>query len=133
MRINFNKSEFIPMHLEEEQVHDVLHMLNCSQGSLPFKYPGVPLHVERLKMDDIPPLVDKLIKKVAGWRGRLLAYSSRLTLIKSCLATIPVYLSFIKFPKWTIRLLKTQTTHCLWNNNEECHRYHQASWQHVNM
>jgi hypothetical protein len=63
MRINFNKSEFIPMHLEEEQVHDVLHMLNCSQGSLPFKYPGVPLHVERLKMDDIPPLVDKLIKK----------------------------------------------------------------------
>jgi hypothetical protein len=23
--------------------------------------------------------------------------------------------------------------HCLWNNNEECHRYHLANWKHVAM
>jgi hypothetical protein len=61
-------------------------------------------------------------------------HSSRLTLIKSCLASVPVYLlSFIKFLKCDIRLIETQLAHCLWNNNEECHKYHLASWKHVTL
>jgi hypothetical protein len=134
MRINFNKSEFIPLNLEDGAVHEISHSLVCGAGTLPFKYLGVPLHFEKLKREDVQPLVDKLIKRVAGWRGKLLAYSSRLTLIQSCLASIPVYLlSCIKFPKWTIKLLETQMAHYLWNNNEECHRYHLANWKHVAM
>jgi hypothetical protein len=79
-------------------------------------------------------VIDKLLKRVAGWKGRLLAYSSRLELIKTCLTSIPVYLlSFIKFPKWAIKLIESHMAHCLWNNTSECHRYHLAVWQHVNM
>jgi hypothetical protein len=81
-------------------------------GALPFKYLGVPLHVEKLRRENLQPVIDKMLKKVLGWRGRLLAYSSRLVLIRSCLASIPVYLlSFIKFPKWAIRLLESQMAH----------------------
>jgi hypothetical protein len=55
-------------------------------------------------------------------------------LIKSCLASIPVYLlSFIKFHKWTIRLIESQMAHCLWNSDAECHRYQVAGWKHVTM
>jgi hypothetical protein len=36
-------------------------------------------------------IVDKLVKRIAEWRGKLLAYSSRLTLIKSCLASVHVF------------------------------------------
>jgi hypothetical protein len=101
---------------------------------LPFKYLGIPLHFERLKREDVQPLLDKLIKKMAGWRGRLLAYSSRLTLVKTCLASIPVYpLSFLKFPKWAIRLLESQMSHYLWNNDNDSHKYHLANWQLVSM
>jgi hypothetical protein len=76
--------------------------------TLPFKYLGVPIHFEKMKRDDLQLVVDKLIKMIAGWRGKLLSYSSRLKLIRSCLASIPVYLlSFIKFPKWAIRLLES--------------------------
>jgi hypothetical protein len=32
-------------------------------GSLPFKYLGVPLHFDRLKREDIQPLIDKMIKR----------------------------------------------------------------------
>jgi hypothetical protein len=72
--------------------------------------------------------------RVSGWRGRLLAYSSRLELIKTCLASILIYLLlFIKFPKWVIKLIESQMVHCLWNNTSECHRYHLAAWQQVNM
>jgi hypothetical protein len=104
--INFYKSEFIPMNLEENLSHGVGHILNCPRGQLPLKYLGVLLHFDRLKREDVQPLVDKLIKGIADLRGMLLSYSSRLVLIKACLMSIPVYiLSFIKFPKWTVKLL----------------------------
>jgi hypothetical protein len=134
MKINFHKSESIPMNLDEERSHEIAHILNCPMGKFPLKYLGVPVHFERLKREDVQPLVDKLVKGIAGWRGRLLSYSSRLVLIKSCLASILVYiLSFIKFPKWAITLLESQMTHCLWNNDNDCHSYHLASWPHVMM
>ena len=68
-----------------------------------FKYLGVPLHYAKLRREDIQPVVDKILKQVAGWKGRLLSYGGKLTLLKACLASIPVYLmSVIKFPKWAI-------------------------------
>jgi hypothetical protein len=47
------------------------------------------LHFEKVRREDLQPVVDKMLKRVAGWRGELLAYSSRLTLIRACLASIP--------------------------------------------
>jgi hypothetical protein len=47
-----------------------------------------PLHHERLRREDIQPVVDKIMKKIAGWKGRLLSYGARLTLLKACLASI---------------------------------------------
>jgi hypothetical protein len=134
MGINFHKSEIIPMNLGPEQVHEVMHTLNCPVGKLPFGYLGRPIHFEKLTREDLQPLFDKLIKTIAGWRVKMLAYSSIIVLIKTWLASVPVYLlSFLKFPKWAIKLLESQMGHCVWNGSNESHRYHLASWQQVNM
>jgi hypothetical protein len=134
MRINLHKSEFIPMNLGADRAHEIAHILSCPHGSLPFKYVGVPIHFEKLKREDLQPVIDKLIKRIAGWRGRLLAYSSRLELIRSCLASIHVYLlSFIKFLKWAIELVESQMANCLWNDEDFAHRYHLAAWRHATM
>ena len=75
-------------------------------------------------------MVDKIIKRIAGWRGRLLSYAGRLVLLKACLASIPIYLlSIIKFPKWAIKMINSQMGHFLWNNTDDTHKYHLASWQ----
>jgi hypothetical protein len=50
-------------------------------GSFPCKYLGVPLKIGNLTREDLQPILDKIIKRMAGWRGKLLAYSSRLELI----------------------------------------------------
>jgi hypothetical protein len=74
----------------------------------------VPIHFEKLTREDLQPLIDKLIKRIAGWRGKMLAYSSRNVLIKTCLTSVLVYLlSFLKFPKWAIKLLESQMGNCL--------------------
>jgi hypothetical protein len=41
MRINFHKSEFISMNLEERIVNEIAHLLSCLVGQLPSKYLGV--------------------------------------------------------------------------------------------
>jgi hypothetical protein len=55
-------------------------------------------------------------------------------LIKTCLADVPIYLlSFFKFPQWELKLIESQLANYLWNDDLDCHRYHLAWWQHVNM
>lgn len=127
MRINFHKSELVPLNLEPSEAHRLAHIFSCPVGSFPIKYLGIPLHYENLSREDIQPLVEKILKKIGGWRGRLLSQAARVTLVKSCLASIPVYLlSFLKFPKWAIKLINTQMGNCLWNGTLDCHRYHLA-------
>ena len=125
MRINFHKNELILMNVESEEAHFISHLFGRPLGSFPMKYLGVPLHFDKLKREDIQPLVDKILKKLASWRGRLLSSAARVTLIKTCLASIPVYLlSFIKFPKWALQMLNTHLANCLWDDTNEKHKYH---------
>jgi hypothetical protein len=94
--------------LEEEEIHDYARIFCCKIGSFPFKYLGVPLYFEKLRREDLQPIVDKVMKRIAGWKGRLLSYGARLTLLKACLASIPIYLmSIIKFPNWAIKAINT--------------------------
>jgi hypothetical protein len=81
----------------------------CKIGKFPFIYLGVPLHHERLRREDIQLVVDKIMKRIAGWKGRLLSYGARLILLKACLANIPIYLmSIIKFHKCAIEVINSQ-------------------------
>jgi hypothetical protein len=75
-----------------------------------------------------------MLRRIAGWRGRLLSYAARVVLIKACLTSIPIYLmSFIKFPKWAIKILNTHLANCLRNDNPESHKIHLVNWDSVSM
>jgi hypothetical protein len=63
MKISFHKSELIPVNLEEWQTQEIAHILNCPVGALPFKYLGVPLYVEKLRREDLQPVINKMLKK----------------------------------------------------------------------
>ena len=105
-------------------------MFCCQIGDFPIKYLGVPLHYTNLKRGDIQPVVDKLIKRIAGWRGRLLSPAGKHTLLKSCLASIPIYLlSVIKIPKWAIENINSQMANFLWNDAENKSKYHISNWK----
>ena len=42
-------------------------------------------------------------------------------------------MSFIKFPKWAIRIINTHLANCLWNDNAEAHKIHLVKWDSVAM
>jgi hypothetical protein len=134
MRINFHKSELIPLNLDMGQTHEIAHLFSCPVGNFPIKYLGIPLRYEKLSREDIQPLVDKILRRVSGWRGKLLSYAARVTLVQTCIASIPVYLlSFIKFTEWEIKTISSQMANCLWNDNEDKHRWHLANWESISM
>jgi hypothetical protein len=109
MKINYHKSDMTPINLGEEEANQLAQIFCCKMGSFPFRYLGVPLHHDKLKREDIQHVVDKVINRVPRWKGRLMSYSARLTLLKACLASIPIYLmSVIKFPKWAIKVINSQ-------------------------
>lgn len=61
-----------------------------------------------------------------------MSLSGKLVLIKTCLASIPMYLlSVIKFPSWAIKLLNSQMTHCLWSDSENKKKIHLVNWDTV--
>lgn len=97
MRINYSKSELVPMNLEDHVVANISDIFGCLVGAFPIRCLGVSLHYQKLKREDLQPLVDKILKKIAGWRGKLLSNAGRIVLIKTCLASVHVYLmSFFK-------------------------------------
>jgi hypothetical protein len=58
-----------------------------------------------------------------------LSYGARLTLLKACLASIPIYLMYIvKFPKWAINALNSQMA-IFWDDTADKHRYHLSNIQ----
>jgi hypothetical protein len=72
--MNYNKSSMIPVNLDEEETLQYSRIFCCKMGSLPFKYLGVPLHYEKLRREDIQPIVDTVINRIPGWKGRLISY-----------------------------------------------------------
>jgi hypothetical protein len=92
--------------LPEEDSNLFAQVFCCPIGKFSFKYLGVPMHYGNLRREDIQPVIDKIIKGISGWRGKLLSYRARLILLQTCIASIPLYLlSVIKFPKWAIKAL----------------------------
>jgi hypothetical protein len=57
MRINYHKSELIPINLHDKAIHRISHLFCCPIGSFPIKYLGIALHFEKLRKEDVQPLV----------------------------------------------------------------------------
>jgi hypothetical protein len=72
----------VPVNLDEETLQ-YSRIFCCKEGSFPFKYLGVPLHYEKLRREDIQPIIDKIINRIPEWMGRLLSYGARLVLLKA--------------------------------------------------
>jgi hypothetical protein len=84
MRINYGKSELVPINLDPDEIFSFKNILGCAIGAFPIKYLlGVPLHHDKLRKEDIQPIIDKILKRIVGWRGKLLSNPARIILIKS--------------------------------------------------
>lgn len=62
-----------------------------ARDALPFNYLGVLLFSGRAKNIYSDPVIDKVRRAVDRWKAKLLSFVGRLTLIKTVLASYPIY------------------------------------------
>jgi hypothetical protein len=111
MKINYSKSDLTTINLGEEESNKYDKIFCYKVGKFPFKYLGVLLHYKKLRREDIQPIVDKIIKRISGWKGNILSYEARLTLLRACLTSISIYLmSVVRFPRWAVDVINSQMT-----------------------
>ena len=129
MKINLHKSDLLTINVEEEESKTFAQIFCCKLGSFPIKYLGVPLHYDKLRREDLQPIIDRIIKNISGWLGRYLTYRGKLILLCACIVSIPAYLmAMIKFPKWAINAINSQMAHFFWGNIDDQHKHHLANW-----
>jgi hypothetical protein len=72
MRINFHKCDLVPINVDDNDAQFIAQSLSYKLGEFPMQYLGVSLHHSKLRREDLQLVVDKILKRAAGWRGKLL-------------------------------------------------------------
>lgn len=92
LHINYDKSSFLPLNLSRRRTRCAAAILGCAQTTLPIPYLGMPLTLKNPSRRDFIPLIEKVRRRVEGWQCKFLSRGGRLVLIKSVLASLPIYL-----------------------------------------
>ena len=119
LKINFNKSEVIMISQDNEKSLMYAEMFNCATGSWPIKYLGVPVSGSSIQVSTWLPLVEKINKRLDGWKGGALSLGGRLTLLNSCLSSIPIYsMSMYLLPKTILKKIDVIRKRFFWQGGE---------------
>src|ERR1044072_6381284 len=104
--------------------------------SIPFtthfeKYLGFPILQGRPKACDFEYVVDRVSRKLASWKGKLLNKAGKITLVKAVLNAIPVYpMQLSWFPQSVCDRLDGLARNFIWSRGET-RGMHMVSWRKI--
>uniref|UniRef100_A0A7N2KVQ8 Reverse transcriptase zinc-binding domain-containing protein n=1 Tax=Quercus lobata TaxID=97700 RepID=A0A7N2KVQ8_QUELO len=128
LKINLGKSELVPVGV----VHNIdllLNVLGCKQGSLPMKYLGLPLGANFKDKTIWNSILEKMERKLAGWKHLCLSKGGRVTLIKSTLSNLPTYfLSLFPIPASVANRIEKLQWNFLWGGFGDEPKIHLVKW-----
>ncbi|RVW46561.1 LINE-1 reverse transcriptase-like [Vitis vinifera] len=129
LRINLAKSELIPIG-EVEEIEEMAVELGCKVGALPSVYLGLPLgaHHKAIAMWD--GVEERMRRRLALWKRQYISKGGRITLIKSTLASIPIYqLSLFQMPRLVAKRLEKLQRDFLWGGGRMERKIHLINWE----
>lgn len=94
---------------------EICRAVDLQEGSLPFRYLGIPLNAKRLSINQYQPLLEKMPGKLRHWTAKLLTYGGRLQLVQSVLYAVQNYWSqLFFFPKKVLKKIEAICRQFLW-------------------
>ncbi|KAI5444606.1 hypothetical protein KIW84_013028 [Lathyrus oleraceus] len=83
--------------------------LSCGIGSHSFTFLGIPIGINLRCREVWKSVVDKIRRRLTVWHNRFLLIGSKVVLLNSVLANIPIFFSFYKASKvWRFSVLQDQ-------------------------
>ncbi|XP_020109291.1 uncharacterized protein LOC109724770 [Ananas comosus] len=86
-------------------------------------YLGLPLHSKKFKKVDWTPVINRIDKRIEGWKAKLLSLGGRLTLVNSVLTNLPLhYFTVFKVPPWVIQSIEALRRAFFWKGCNKINR-----------
>ena len=127
LKVNVLKSEMVPIG-EVPNVHVLAEILGCRIWSLPITYLGMALGASHKSPTVWNPILEKLERKLAGWKKMYLSKGGRLMLLKSTLSSLlTYYLSLFTIPTHVANKIKRLQRDFLWGDS----KLHLVGWDKV--
>ncbi|RVW20280.1 putative ribonuclease H protein [Vitis vinifera] len=131
LRINLAKSEIIPVG-EVEEILEMAVELGCKVGQLPSTYLGLPLGAPNKAVSMWDGVEERIRWKFALWKRQYISKGGRIALIKSTLASMPLYqMSLFRMPRVVARRLEKLQRDFLWGGGSTERKAHLVNWERV--
>lgn len=115
LRVNLFKSCLMGLNVEREFMVMACNFLNCNEGSIPFKYLGLPVGANPRSLTTWEPLLEHISSRLNSWGNRYISFGGRIVLLNSVINAIPIfYRSFLKMPDKVWRKLVRIQREFLW-------------------
>lgn len=107
LKINMSKSKIYRFGVQNCELELVARSFNCSIGSLPLTYLGLPVGVSMARETHLKPIIETFQAKLSRWKASILSFGGRLTLCKSVLSSLgSFYFSLYKAPAKVLKSLE---------------------------
>ncbi|KAL4383574.1 hypothetical protein GQ457_15G020780 [Hibiscus cannabinus] len=129
LKLNLLKSKLIGVNVVNNVIDSWANLLHCKRENLPCSYLGLPLGATKNSIHLWAPIVERFEQKLAGWKSRCLSFAGKLVLVKSVLASVPIYfISSFAIPATIKSLLSKLIARFLWGSLDK-KAIHWVSWE----
>ncbi|XP_058784616.1 uncharacterized protein LOC131659444 [Vicia villosa] len=132
--INFHKSKLIGVNVSPSFLDAAAYFLACKKEDSVLSFLGIPVGGNLRKYSMWQPLLNKMKKRLSGWKNRFLNLSGRITLLKSILSSLTIFtMSFYLIPKRVVKDFTSLQSNFLWGGVEEKMKVYWVGWDVVTL
>lgn len=91
LAVSLQKTSFYASGLSEQEINTIQASTGMVNGTLSFKYLGVPLNSKKLSLANCEPLLHQVKNHLSSWAVKTLSFAGRLLLIKTIIAGITTF------------------------------------------
>ncbi len=111
------------------RIGELMEILGCKVSALPMTYLWLPLGAKFNSTSIWDPILEKMERRLAGWKRLYLSKGGKLTLLKSTLSNLPTYfLSLFHLPAGVAAEIERIRRNFLWSGMGDSHTVHLVKW-----
>ncbi|XP_058746301.1 uncharacterized protein LOC131619194 [Vicia villosa] len=128
--INYHKSKIIGFNVSDNFLDIASNFLSCRREDNNFTFLGIPIGINPRRISSWNVILNKLKSRLLDWKVRLLSFGGRLTLLKSVLCSLSIFmLSFYNAPKKVLMEISRLQSNFLWGGVGENKKIHWWRWR----